>query len=205
MGIRFYSWPRSSGTKVHWALEEVGQPYESVVLDRARGEHRAPAYLAVNPNGKVPALVDGDETFFESLAILLHLGQRYGVDRGLWPAGPRERAEALSWTVWGVPELQTSGMQFVYHGLDSPMSYAPDQRSRATAEYNGGQLQELLDVLERRLDGREHIMGAFSLVDVPAALSLLIMRKVGVQIEGRPRILSWLERCAARPAYARAR
>src|SRR4029077_9383670 len=57
MSIRFYSWPRSSGSRVHWALEELGVPYEHVVLDGAKGEHRAPAYPAINPSGKAPGLV----------------------------------------------------------------------------------------------------------------------------------------------------
>ena len=85
MGIKLYSWPRSSASRVHWALEELGVPFELVTLDRHKGEHQAPAYLAINPNGKVPALVDDGQPYFESLAILLHLGETYGVDRALWP------------------------------------------------------------------------------------------------------------------------
>ena len=81
MSIRLYSWPNSSGSRIHWALEELGVPYEHVVLDRAKGEHRAPAYLAINPNGKVPGLVDGGQPYFESLAILLHLAESYGRER----------------------------------------------------------------------------------------------------------------------------
>ena len=78
MTIKLYTWPHSSGTKVEWALEELGLSYERVVLDRAKGEHRAPAYLAVHPSGRVPALVDGDTRVFESTAILAWLGERYG-------------------------------------------------------------------------------------------------------------------------------
>ena len=100
MPIRFYSWPKSSGSRIHWVLEELGLDYEHVRLDRAKQEHRSPAYLAVNPNGKVPALIDGDVRWFESLAILLHLGDTYGVARGLWPpldagADPRVELHAL--------------------------------------------------------------------------------------------------------------
>ena len=87
MTIRFYSWPQSSGFGAHWALEELGLAYEYVRLDRANNEHRSAEYLVINPNGKVPALVDGEERYFESLAILLHLAERYGPKKGLWPAG----------------------------------------------------------------------------------------------------------------------
>ena len=100
MSIRFYSWPSSSGTRVQWCLEELGLAYEHTVLDRSKNEHRAPAYLAVNPNGKVPALVDDGVTWFESAAIVMHLGEKYGVERGLWPAGGQARADAISWTTW---------------------------------------------------------------------------------------------------------
>jgi Glutathione S-transferase, N-terminal domain len=64
MSIRFYGWPRSSASRVHWALEELGVPHEHVVLDRAKNEHHDPAYLAINPNGKVPALVDDGQPYF---------------------------------------------------------------------------------------------------------------------------------------------
>src|SRR5947207_14977216 len=106
MAIKLYSWPRSSGTRVSWALEELGVQYEYITLDPQKGEHRTPQYLAIHPLGKIPSLVDGDQTFFESYAILLYLGEKYGVGKGMWPAGGGQpRADALSWTVWGVAEL----------------------------------------------------------------------------------------------------
>src|SRR5262245_14061355 len=101
MSITFYSWPMSSGSRVNWALEELGVPYDYVHLDRSKNEHRAPAYLAINPGGKVPGLVDGGTPYFESLAILLHLAESYGREKGLWPAEGAPRSEALCWTVWG--------------------------------------------------------------------------------------------------------
>ena len=70
MAIRLYSWPHSSGTRVSWALEELGVPYERIQLDSKKNEHRAPQYLAVDPHGKVPGRVDGERTPFESGAML---------------------------------------------------------------------------------------------------------------------------------------
>jgi glutathione S-transferase len=205
MAIRFYSWSRSSGSRVHWALEELGLAYEPVMLDRAKGENRAPAYLALNPSGKVPALVDDGQPYFESLAIILHLAERYGRDRGLWPAaGTAAAAEALCWSVWGLTELHTYMMQYLYHGLDTPVSYAPPDRSAAAAAYNHGQLLRLLDALDARLAGREHVLGAFSLADVPAASALAFGTALGVSTEGRANVEAWLTRCRARPAFARA-
>src|SRR4051794_34831037 len=101
MAVELYAWPRSTGTRIQWALEELGIAYRYVELDQKKKEHLAPAYLAIHPQGKVPALVDGEQKFFESAAILVHLGTKYGVDKGLWPpSGGQPRADAVSWTVW---------------------------------------------------------------------------------------------------------
>jgi glutathione S-transferase len=204
MSIVFYGWPQSSASRVHWALEELGVPYEYVKLDRAKGEHRAPAYLAINPGGKVPGLVDGGQRYFESVAILLHLGETYGRPRGLWPATGPLHAEALCWTVWGSTELQAYMMQYLYHGLDTPVSYARESRSAATADYNHGQFLRALDALDGHLAGRDHVLGDFSLADIPAAASLLFGIGLGLGLEGRAHVERWLDRCRARPARARA-
>src|SRR4030095_3134370 len=81
MSIQLYGWPRSTASRVHWALEELGVSYEYLQLDAKKGETRSPAYLAINPGGKVPGLVDGGQAYFESAAIILHLGETYGVER----------------------------------------------------------------------------------------------------------------------------
>jgi glutathione S-transferase len=204
MTIKLYTWPLSSGTKVEWALEELGLPYERVVLDRAKGEHRAPAYLAVHPSGRVPALVDGGTRVFESTAILTWLGEKYGVEKGLWPRGDRERADALSWTVWTVGDLSAHMMQFAYHGLDSPVSYGPDQRSKAAAAYHRAQFEHGLDALDKQLAEREFVLGAFSLADVAAASILGVGKMLGADLGGRKSVGGWLERCSSRPARGRA-
>ncbi len=204
MSIRLYSWPMSSAPGARWALEELGVPYEYIQLDRARKEHRAPAYLAINPNGKVPALVDGGQAYFESLAILLHLGESYGQERGLWPSDGAGRAEALCWSVWAITELRTYMMQYLYHGLDTPVSYAPADRSKATADYNRGQYLWMLEVLDRRLAGRPYLLGdGFSLADIPAAAVLMFGTMLGVGLDGRAHVEAWLGRCRERPALAK--
>jgi glutathione S-transferase len=205
MSIRLYGLPKSTAARAHWALEELGVEYEYVELDRKKGDNRKPEYLAIHPTGKVPGLVDGGQAYFESAAIILHLGETYGVERGLWPAAGPARAEALCWTVWGATELHLYQMQWLYHGVDTPVSYASADRSKATADYNHGQFLRNLDALERRLTGRDYILGAaFSLADVGAASSLLIGLELGGSVEGRKNVEAWLARCRARPALARA-
>ena len=203
MTIRFYGWPRSSASRIQWALEELGVPYEHVALDRSKNEQHDPAYLAINPNGKVPALLDGGQPYFESVAILLHLAESYGVERGLWPTDGALHAEALCWSVWGGTDLHFYMMQYLYHGLDTPVSYKPEQRSKATADYNHAQFLRLLDTLDNRLMGRDYILGAFSLADVIPAAVLLFGTSLGVSVEGRANVEKWLDRCRARPALAR--
>src|SRR5579883_1907388 len=122
MALKFYYQPMTSATRVHWALEELGIPYEKHKLDLAAGDQKKPDFLAINPNGKVPAIVDGDAKVFESVAIFAWLGEKYGAERGLWPrVGTAEHAEALSWLVWGTTEVATRVFQHAVHGTDARM------------------------------------------------------------------------------------
>jgi len=207
MTIKLYSWPMSSGTRIAWALEELALPYQYVPLDAKKQEHRTPEMLAVNPHGKVPSLDDGGLKLFESGAILLYLGNRYGAQKGLWPE-PREQqalADAVCWTVWAMTEIGGYMMQYLYHGLDSPVSYKPEDRSNAAAAYNRAQFARLLDALDARLESRDYVMGDFSLVDVATASWLLLGRQLGLTLDGHPRVAAWCTRCAERPAFKRAR
>ena len=85
--------------------------------------------MAINPQDKVPARIDGDQIYFESGAILLHLGDKHGTEKQLWPTGGGQAcADALSWTVWGMTELGPHLLQWMYHGLDTPASFKPSQQ-----------------------------------------------------------------------------
>jgi glutathione S-transferase len=206
MAIKLYSWPSSSGTRIAWALEELGVSYEYVQLDATKLEHRTPQYLAVNPHGKVPGLTDGELTFFESGAILLYLGEKYGVERHLWPVGAGQaHADAVCWTVWAMTELGVYMMQYLYHGLDTPFSYKAEDRSRACADYNRSQFIRGLDALQARLQNREYLLDDFSLVDIPAASWLSLGTLLGIKLDSHPRVSEWLTRCGERSACKRAR
>jgi glutathione S-transferase len=205
MTIQLHSWPHSTGTRVAWALEELGVPYEYVEVDRESAQ-KSPGHLAIHPLGKVPGLVDDGQPYFESAAILLHLGERYGVSRGLWPAaGQPSHAQALCWSVWASSELGPFMLQYLYHGQDTPISFRPQDRSAACAEYNRGQLTRCLDALQALVAQREYMLGGFSLADVATASWLLFGRSVGLDLASHPRIADWAGRCGERPAYRRAR
>jgi glutathione S-transferase len=201
-GIRLYGLPNSTAARVRWALEELGLGYDYVELDRGKGDNTTPEYLAISPTGKVPGMVDGGQAYFESAAIMLHLGETYGRERGLWPAAGSLRAEALCWTVWSTTELHAYMMQWLYHGVDTPVSYAPADRSQATAAYNHSQFLRCLDALEERLSRGDYMLGsAFSLADIPGAASLLTGIDLGGKFDGHRNVAAWLERCRARPAF----
>jgi len=188
---------------VHWALEELGVPYEYVALDRSTGEHKKPAYLAVNPNGKVPALVDDGISYFESLAIILHLAERYGVERGLWPAEGQARADATSYTVWSLAELHHYMRDYAYHGLQTPISYKPEDQSKAAGEFDLGATRKNLAMLEQRLADREYVCGTFTLVDVCVGSVLLFAVRLGISMTDTPKVAAYVERLQSRPAVAR--
>ncbi|HNN94371.1 MAG TPA: glutathione S-transferase, partial [Pseudomonadota bacterium] len=100
MSLTFYYSPQSSASPVHWTLEELGIPYEKVVVDIRKGENKTPEYLKINPNGVVPALVHDGVAIFESAAIQIYLGETFGVEKGLYPPPGPARGEVMKWIVW---------------------------------------------------------------------------------------------------------
>ena len=204
--LKFYYSGAPNPTKIALMLEETGLPYEPIPVDTRKGDQHKPEFLKINPNAKVPAIVDGDATVFDSSAILLYLGEKHGVEKQLWPGSAGQaRADAVCWTVWAMTELGNYMMQYLYHGLDTPFSYKPEDRSKACAEYNRSQFIRGLDALQARLQNREYLLDAFSLVDIPAASWLMLGTKFGIKLDTHPRVADWLKRCGERPACKRAR
>ena len=115
----------------------------------------------------------------------------------------KQRAEALSWTTWSTTELMPFMLQYIYHGLDAPMSFEPSDRSKAAAEYSFANSSLHLDMLENRLRDRQFVMGTFSLADIPIASALGFGITQGVQLDQRPAVRAWLDRCNGRPGRAR--
>src|SRR6476620_10228813 len=106
MSMTLYEAPFSSATPVACALAELGLPHERVRFDLSSGLQKQPEFLALNPNGKVPTLVVDGTPMFEALAIIQWLGDRYGVQCGVWPkADSPERLQALSWSTWAYVSL----------------------------------------------------------------------------------------------------
>jgi len=103
--MKLYEFPPTRSIRVRWTLQELGVPFEAVTVNMVKGEHKSPAFLKINPAGKLPALVDGDLLLTESIAIVLYLGEKYP-DKGLVPADLAQRAELYKWLMFAATELE---------------------------------------------------------------------------------------------------
>jgi glutathione S-transferase len=202
MSLTFYYTPMSSATRVHWALEELEVPYEKVKVDLGAGDQKKPEYLALNPNGKVPLLVVDGTPVFESLAILVYLGERYGVDKGLYPPLDLSRAEVLKWMTWGGATLLDAGGRLLRNVSDR---FPADQRNEKAAEAAKKDLADCLGVLDRALSGKEYLVGGkFTFADLALAGYMPFLGRIGADLGPHKNIQAWVGRCTSRPALGRA-
>jgi glutathione S-transferase len=202
MSLVFYYAPMSSATRIHWALEELGVPYDKKKIDLSKGEQRTPAYLALNPNGKVPLLVDDGVPIFESLAILLHLGERYGVEKKLFPSPGMGRAEAFKWMAWAQVSLGDVISRIFRNTVERFPAEERNAKAGEAAKHEGG---DLLGILDRALQGKEYVLGAdFTFTDLSVAGAAMVLARVGVDFAAHAAVQAWMGRCSSRPALARA-
>jgi glutathione S-transferase len=201
MSLKFYYSPMSSATRIHWALEELGVPYEKVKLDLTAGDQRKPEYLALNPNGKVPLVVDDGTVIYESLAILLHLGERYGVEKDLFPSASAPRAEAFKWMAWAQGTLVDTASRIM---RNSSERFPAEQHNVKQLEAARKEIAELLGILDKELDGKEYLVGGkFSFADLAIAAYVPFMARLGVDLGPHKHVQAWVGRCMGRPAMAR--
>ncbi len=205
--LQLYSFPTPNGVKVSIALEEIGLPYEAHAVDIGKNESWTPEFLSLNPNGKIPAIVDPNGPggkplgLFESGAILLYLAEKTGK---LMPADPALRYETIQWVFF---QMAAIGPMFGQVGFFHKFAGRDYEDKRPLERYRD-ELKRLLGVLETRLDGRDWIMGDYSIADV----SILgwVRNLVGfygardiVEFDSLKRVPAWLERGLARPAVQR--
>jgi glutathione S-transferase len=201
MSITFYYTPMSSATRVHWALEELGAPYEKIKVNLQEGEQRRPEYLKLNPNGKVPLLVVDGQPIFESLAQLLYLGETFGVEKGLFPKPGLERANAFQWMAWISVSVHDSVVRIIKNGERAP----EEERNAKAREAAIRELGAHLAILDKHLEGKAHILGeAFSLVDCATASFIPFLARIGVDTAPYANVLRWSGSCMTRPALGRA-
>jgi GST-like protein len=198
-----YAAPMSSATPVVHALNELRVPYELVPVDLQKGEQKRPAFLALNPNGKVPTAVVDGTPMFEALAIMQYLGDRFGVEKNLWPAfDTPERLTALSWTTWAYVTYGSALSRLIM--AQSPR--VPEALHHpAQAKHAREELDALLGILDGHLSKRACILGeSFSLADVVVASVVTYGTYCGVPTEGFRHVHAWAQRFAQRPAFKKA-
>lgn len=192
--IELYTAATPNGHKASIMLEEVGLPYHVHALNLGAGEQKQESYLAINPNGRIPAIVDRDNddfAVFESGAILIYLAEKTGK---LLPADPKGRSLAIQWLMFqmgGVGPMQGQAGVFV--------RYAPEKIPFAIERYQR-ETRRLYEVLERRLARVEYLAGDYSIADVATFPWVRSHDWVGVTVDGLPNVQRWLDAIAKRPA-----
>jgi GST-like protein len=197
--IKFYYNLAPNPTKVALCLEEMGLSYELVPIDTRKGEQHTPGYLAINPNAKVPAIIDGDATVFDSNAILLYLAEKTG--RFLPGPSPKLRGELLSWLMFVASGIGPYSGQAVHF-----RNVAPEPKDYAVNRYTF-EAQRHWGILEARLSQRRFMLGDdYSIVDMAVwGWSRLIPAVLGPDaIQQMPSLQRHRDEISARPAAVRA-
>ncbi len=194
--IDFYYAPTPNGWKVAIMLEECGLAYNTVLMRLGQGDQFKPAFLEISPNAKMPAIVDHDTggdpvSVFESGAVLYYLADKTGRFMAPDAAG---RVETLQWLFWQVGNQGPMAGQ-----LSHFVNYAPEGEDYGRQRY-AGEYDRNLGVLENRLEGREYILGEYSIVDMIAFPWAFIAKPLGASFDGFPNVAAWRGRLKERPA-----
>jgi GST-like protein len=199
--IDAYYWPTPNGWKISIALEEMGLDYRIVPVNIYAGAQFEPAFLAISPNNRMPAIVDHDPpgggapvSVFESGAILVYLAEKSG---RFLPQDMRRRTEVLEWLMW-----QMGGLGPMLGQAGHFRFYAPEQIPYARERYDSEMLR-LYGVLDRRLAGREYIAGDYSIADMACWPWIITYKRQEVNLDAFPNVRRWYKTLQARPALRR--
>jgi GST-like protein len=199
MNIVFYRAPMSSAIPVASVLDELQVPHETVTFDLKKNDHKKPEFLALNPNGRVPTVVIDGRPMFEAVAIMQWLGERFGVEKKLWPAADDPaRLDAASWSAWTYVSLNGAMQRFLVAG--SPMT--PKELHHAPiAALAEQEIQGYFGMLDARLSKQKFMLGdSFSVLDIIVGSAVLWANVCGLQITSHPALSAWAEQCKARPS-----
>ncbi len=194
MTITLYTAATPNGYKVSVALEEMALPYEVVKIDLAKGEQKAPAFLAICPNGRVPALTDGDFAIFESGAILMYLAEKTGK---FLPTDVKGRSRVIQWLMF-----QMGGIGPMMGQANVFYRYFPEKIPAAIARYQG-EVRRLFSVLDGQLAKGEFLAGDYSIADIANWCWVRTAKWSGVETHGLPHLERWIAAIAERPAAQR--
>jgi glutathione S-transferase len=195
--IKIYGSLTSRATRNLWMLDELGVDYEHVVIDMAKEENRSPAFLKINPAGKIPALTDGDAALSESLAINLYLAQKYGGKTGLWPEDDAGRARCMQWSVWAAGELEPVAFARVVEVVFKEEAGRDQDLLNTMAEKAG----PMMDLINGTLEESEYLAGpAFTVADLNVACVMEYLDLSQFKFTPWPKAEAWFQRTYNRPA-----
>lgn len=200
--IDAYVWTTPNGFKALIGLEEFGLPYDVHWIDIMKGEQKSPAYLAINPNNKIPSIIDPDGpdgkpiTLFESGAILTYLSDK---TKKLLPASGAERYTTLEWVFFNVGGPGPMLGQLGYY-----LKFAPEREPKPTERFQN-EADRLFKVLDGHLAKNQYLAGDFSIADImnftwPHAARTFL----GLDLSGYAHLTRWLDELLARPAFTKA-
>lgn len=195
--MKLYEFAPTRSIRARWALQELEIPFESVTIKLLEGDGQTPEYLAINPTGKVPALVDDDFVLTESLAIVVYLAEKFP-QKGMLPTDLKLRSQLNRWMLFVVTELE----QPLWRIARNSFLYPEKQRQPTDIEIAKGEFRKMAAVLEKHMRGREFLVGErVSVGDFVTAYTLDWGNEVGL-LEECPALLVYMKRMYDRPKAA---
>jgi glutathione S-transferase len=204
MSITVYGIAASRASRPLWLLEELGIPYTHVRTDYRTGEPRQAEFLAINPNGHIPAVRDDDTVVWESMACNLYLARKFASQAGLNLGAQdlAEEAQLLRWTFWTVTELEKDALTVLMHRMVMPA----DRRDAQLAEQAEKRLLVPLRVLNSHLEQQAYVAAnRFTVADINVASVVSWTRPAPALLAAVPALSLWLDKCLGRPAQKRVR
>ena len=192
--IDLYTAPTPNGHKVSILLEELGVPYRVTPINIGSGEQKKPEYVKLNPNGRIPTIVDEGFAVFESGAILIYLAEKFG---RFLPSDTKARSQVIQWVMW-----QMGGLGPMQGQANVFFRYFPEKIQPAIDRYQK-ETRRLYEVLDARLQGREYICDEYTIADIACFPWVNIHSWAGVPTDGLDALNAWRHRLHQRPAVAR--
>jgi RNA polymerase-associated protein len=196
--IKLYDYPQCPFCrKVRVALAEKGIEYEKIFVDLRKKEQNKEDFLKLNPYGKVPVLVDDGVVIYESSVINEYLDEKYP-DPSLMPSDPADRARARI-----LVDFCESHFHPSWFNIYIEMTFKPeDKRNRELIEKSKNELKEHLRRLNQELEGREYLVGSYSLADIAFTPRVALFNTLGIQVSPELKnVIDWVERIKSRPSY----
>ncbi|HIE84767.1 MAG TPA: glutathione S-transferase family protein [Dehalococcoidia bacterium] len=194
--MKVYFAPQSRAVRTIWLLEEIGMTYELVRFTLGQKEMRGPEYVKVNPNGRVPTVVDGDTTITESTAIAQYLGAKYAPE--LTPDSTADNfATYLQWLNYAEGMIMPPINNYVVETILLP----PERRNEEIAERSLKLLNRTLSAVETHMEGREFLAGEFTVADTITGHAVVMSRRLGADFSERPSLTAYADRLEARDAF----